>query len=113
MVNNKCLPGLRELGIDMLCPNVGGLTLEFREAMVNVDAISMAASLFPRVTRLSLLGTRDRRVTVADVTELCKKLINSYAPITTLSFTDIGIGNKMAMDIIGYLRHHKCLTRLE
>ena len=109
--DDKSLPTLKEIGLGELCPKINDLTLEFLRS-IDLDVIPMVASLFPRVAELGIVGPRDYWVTLDKALAFCTKLATSYPRLTSLSLTDVGLGNKTTEKIVGNLRHQDCLKSL-
>ena len=110
-VDDKSLLTLNELGLGDLCPKIKDLTLEFVQS-IDLDVIPMVASLFPRIAELGIVGPRDYWVTLDKALAFCTKLATSYPRLTSLSLTDVGLGNKTTEEIVGNLRHQDCLKSL-
>ena len=111
VVDDKSLPVLHELGVGELCPKVRNLSLEYQRA-VNLNIYELASSMFPHVSHLGISGSRDFWVKLDNVLAFCTKVATSYPRLSSLSLTDLELGNKTAEEIIGYLRHQDHLTSL-
>ena len=112
VVDDRSLPLLHEMGLGVLCPHIKELAIEVTKAG-SLEVVFGASSSFPHLTNLGLVGLRDYWVTLDQSESFCKRLMTCYPRLTSLTFTDVRLGNKIAVELIGYLRHHQFLTRIE
>ena len=112
VTDGKSLSILCEMGLSGMCPKIKELKLVINEA-VNIDTVFKASADFQHLTHLALIGSSDFWASLDQSAAFCKNLITAYPRLTGLSFTEIGLGNKTVIEIIGYLRHHKCLASLQ
>ena len=87
------------------------LNLEVNTA-VNLDAVFKASKVFPNLVRLGFLGASEFWVSLDQSAAFCKRVISSYPRLTSLFFTDVGLGNKIAAEIVGYLKQHQSLESI-
>ena len=112
LVDSESMSAVHDLQLGELCPQVKELTLEFHRAM-KLDIITMASSTFQNLSKLCLVGPREYWISLDQPSSFCKHLMTSFPQITSLTFTDIRLGNKTTLDVIRHIAPHKCLSVLQ
>ena len=110
-VDGKSLTTLHQMQLVEMCPQIKEVTLIMQKTM-KLDALFTTSSSFPQLVQLGLVGPRKYLLSLEQSETFCKRLMTSYPRLTGLTFTDIGLGNKGVIDTIGYLRHHKTISKI-